>query len=196
MEIVSHGRTRAEISRDIREKEKKREYIALRYQNSKLSSDEIRWCLYSISDNHSFLSSNCDPVDYMIRSLKLYFSLDEVKSDDQLSLAIYGGEDGSRLSHSHTKQYQYVLQSLCLWREITFDMFRLWVLSESDLLDPKNPYTLTGTLWISQFPFLLFVFFLSLTFLSCVCLIWDQTQGRACIESNNHRTHSGRLRRF
>ena len=51
----------------------------------------------------------------------------------------------TRLSHSHEKQYMYVLQSLTLWREIVHDLFRLWWLSEQDLLDSNVPYDLRNT---------------------------------------------------
>lgn len=43
-----------------------------------------------------------------------------------LSLAIQAGREGARLSHSHDRQYHYVLQSLTLWREISHEMFKLW----------------------------------------------------------------------
>lgn len=62
-----------------------------------------------------------------------------------LSLAISGGYEGSRLTHNHERQYNYVLQSMTLWREISHDMFKLWYLAESDLLDEQNPYRLTNT---------------------------------------------------
>ena len=52
---------------------------------------------------------------------------------------------GTRLSHSHDKQYMYVYQSLTLWREIVHDLFRLWWLSECDLLDDQVPYDLRDT---------------------------------------------------
>jgi len=58
----------------------------------------------------------------------------------ETSLAISGGEGGARLTHSHQKQYAFVLQSLTLWREIANDMFRLWYLAEEDLLRASNPY--------------------------------------------------------
>ena len=61
------------------------------------------------------------------------------------SLAITGDQDGARLTHSHDRQYSYVLQSLTLWREIAQDMFRLWTLAEEDLLDPSSPYALKDT---------------------------------------------------
>ena len=34
------------------------------------------------------------------------------------SLAISGGVEGARLTHDHSRQYYYVLQSLTLWREV------------------------------------------------------------------------------
>jgi len=37
------------------------------------------------------------------------------------SLAISGGMAGARLTHSHERQYHYVLQSLTLWREISHE---------------------------------------------------------------------------
>jgi hypothetical protein len=39
----------------------------------------------------------------------------------------------------------YVYQSLTLWREIIHDLFRLWLLSEKDLLDDSVPYNLRNT---------------------------------------------------
>jgi hypothetical protein len=55
------------------------------------------------------------------------------------------GRGGARLSHSHERQYAYVLQSLSLWREISTDMFRLWYLAELDLLSPSCRYRLCDT---------------------------------------------------
>lgn len=52
----------------------------------------------------------------MIAYLKHYFPEDN--AEDGFSLAISSGRDGARLSHGHSKQYQYVLQSLSLWREV------------------------------------------------------------------------------
>ena len=61
------------------------------------------------------------------------------------SLAISGGRGGARLTHSHERQYSYVLQSLSLWREINTDMFKLWCLAEADLLSESNTYRLVNT---------------------------------------------------
>jgi hypothetical protein len=60
-------------------------------------------------------------------------------------LAIVEGTDGARLSHSHSRQYKFVLQSLTLWAEVMKDMLRLWHAAEADLLDPGNPYVRTET---------------------------------------------------
>ena len=52
---------------------------------------------------------------------------------------------GARLTHDHSRQYQFALQTLTLWREIQNDMFKLWCLAEDDLLDPDNYYSLRDT---------------------------------------------------
>lgn len=66
---------------------------------------------------------------------------------DNLSLSscACAGRGGARLSHNHERQYVYVLQSLSLWSEIAADMFKLWYLSEQDLLSKKNRYRLQDT---------------------------------------------------
>jgi len=147
------------------------------YQSSTLSDEEIRLCLYSLGDHNSFLASDRDPVDRMIRLLTTHFypelpnanrnkerktvldlkdqthsgeedgqsTEDDDLEDDINSLAISTGKRGARLTHNHTRQYHYVLQSLTLWREVASEMFRLWVLADEDLLDDKHPYRLTDT---------------------------------------------------
>jgi len=79
-----------------------------------------------------------DPVDKMLSYLRDLFPPDH--PTESTSLAISGGEAGARLTHSHARQYAFVLQSLTLWREIANDMFRLWYLAEEDLLRSSNPY--------------------------------------------------------
>ncbi|KAI8840915.1 hypothetical protein BC829DRAFT_446831 [Chytridium lagenaria] len=142
-EIVSAGRSRYEIQKEIKMKERAIETLAKKYAKADLTPDEIRLCLYSIGDNHAYLRTNRDPCDKMIEYLKSYFTAE--KSEKNYSLAIQVGRGGARLSHDHSKQYSYVLQSLTLWREIMHDMFMLWSLSESDLLSETNPYRLRDT---------------------------------------------------
>ncbi|KAJ3572261.1 hypothetical protein NP233_g3203 [Leucocoprinus birnbaumii] len=143
-EIYSEGRSRREIQRDIKAKERAIETLSSKYARNGLSQESVRQCLYSIGDNHAFLRVNRDPCDQMIGFLKQYFHPTQAK-DQKSSLAIRSGKGGARLSHDHSKQYAYVLQSLTLWREILHDMFHLWSLAEQDLLSENVPYRLRDT---------------------------------------------------
>ena len=116
-EINSEGRTRRDIQRDIKSKEKAIEALTTKYSGRGLTQEQLRQCLYSIGDNHAFLRVNRDPCDRMIQYLKHYFHPTQAQ-DSKSSLAIRSGKNGARLSHDHSKQYAYVLQSLTLWREI------------------------------------------------------------------------------
>jgi hypothetical protein len=159
-EIYSEGRSRRDIQKDIKAKERAINVLASRYEKNGLSQEDIKQCLYSIGDNHSFLRTNSEPCEKMIGYLKEYFHPTQPK-DPKSSLAIRSGRDGARLSHDHSKQYSYVLQSLTLWREILHgrftrrlvhciiiilvDMFHLWYLAEQDLLSETIPYRLRDT---------------------------------------------------
>ena len=68
-------------------------------------------------DNSSFLVFNRDPVDQMISYLNTNFP-SSLPADSPRSLCIRSGYKGARLSHPHSQQYQYCLQTLTLWREI------------------------------------------------------------------------------
>ncbi|PPQ63131.1 hypothetical protein CVT24_005771 [Panaeolus cyanescens] len=143
-EIYSEGRPRRDIQRDIKSKERAIEALSSKYSRNGLSQEKVRQCLYSIGDNHAFLRANRDPCEKMIQYLKEYFHPTSAK-DAHHSLAIRSGKGGARLSHDHSKQYAYVLQSLTLWREILHDMFHLWSLAEQDLLSENVPYRLRDT---------------------------------------------------
>ncbi|KAI0722589.1 hypothetical protein C8Q76DRAFT_719284 [Earliella scabrosa] len=143
-EIYSEGRSRRDIQKDIKSKERAIEMLSSRYARNGLSQEQVRQCIYSIGDNHAFLRTNRDPCDRMIAYLKQYFHATQPK-DSKSSLAIKMGKGGARLTHDHQKQYAYVLQSLTLWREILHDMFHLWTLAESDLLNENVPYRLRDT---------------------------------------------------
>jgi Protein of unknown function (DUF2009) len=60
----------------------------------------------------------------MITHLKEHFHPTQPK-DPKSNLAIRIGKGGARLSHDHSKQYAYVLQSLSLWKEILHGMYRV-----------------------------------------------------------------------
>ncbi|KAI9141880.1 hypothetical protein BKA69DRAFT_1071721 [Paraphysoderma sedebokerense] len=141
-EILADGKSKRQIQQEIRAKEKAVELLARKYSSPAISQEEIRQCLYSIGDNHNYLRFNRDPCDKMIKYLTLFFAPDKVESG--FSLAIQSGREGARLSHNHERQYTYVYQSLCLWREIAHEMFQLWILAEGDLLS-TNSYRLRDT---------------------------------------------------
>lgn len=142
-EIISEGKTRAQVQKEIKHKEAAQAFIANKYRSAQISADEIKTCLYSIGDNNSYLRSNRDCCQKMIDYLQEYFHPD--RPEDQYVLTISGGRSGARLTHSHARQYHYVLQSLTLWREILTDMYKLWYLAEEDLLDSRHPYRLADT---------------------------------------------------
>ncbi|KAL6752973.1 hypothetical protein V8C86DRAFT_1813438 [Haematococcus lacustris] len=147
-EIVSDGRQRYDVQRDIKVKERARDALAKKYCNSAITKEEILTAIYSFSDNNSYLLFNRDPIDRMITYFTTFFSPQGPRHPD-FSLAIQGGKGGARLTHNHERQYHYVLQSLTLWREVSTDMFKareaLWYLAEADLLREGNSYRLTDT---------------------------------------------------
>jgi len=142
--IVDRGRTRAEVQQAIKCKEAAVKRIVRKFSNDDIGEEEIEWCLYSIGDNSSFLVFNRDPVDQMISYLTSNFP-SNLPADSPRSLCIRSGYKGARLSHPHSQQFQYCLQTLTLWREIQNDMFKLWCLAEDDLLASNNYYSLRDT---------------------------------------------------
>ena len=58
---------------EIKRKERAVEKIVKGYAGQRVSADAIRQCLYSISDNNSFLNSNKKPVEDCIGLLFEYF---------------------------------------------------------------------------------------------------------------------------
>ncbi len=123
-EIYSEGRMRRQVQKDIKSKERAIEILSTRYSRNGLSQERVKQCLYSIGDNHAFLRMNRDPCEQMIAYLKEYFQPTHI-TDSLSNLAIRMGKGGARISHDHSKQYAYVLQSLTLWREILHGKFLL-----------------------------------------------------------------------
>ena len=143
-EIYSEGRSRRDVQKDIRSKERAIETLAALYSRGSLRLEGVRQCLYSIGDNNAFLRVNRDPCETMLSYLTSRFHPTHAP-DLARSLAIRSGKGGARLSHDHEKQYAFVRQSLTLWREILNDMFRLWGLAEEDLLSETVGYRLRDT---------------------------------------------------
>lgn len=120
------------MQRFSRDKQQAIEELVRDYSSASLSEEEIRLCLASISDSQSYLASNRSPITRMIDYLEKYFTPE--KAEPGFSLDIRAGKNGARLSHSHASQYEYVLQSLLLWKNMTTSMLRLWWVVEEDLL--------------------------------------------------------------
>ncbi|KAK9450300.1 uncharacterized protein V1518DRAFT_413492 [Limtongia smithiae] len=143
-EIYPEHKKRSQIQAEIKQKERAIEGLAKAYAKpGVITADEIRQCLYSIGDNHSYLRSNKNPVEKMQKYLQQYFTPD--KAEREFGLAISYGRAGARLSHNHEKQYYYVNQSLSLWSIIMNDMFMLWSLADNDLLSTSTRYRLLDT---------------------------------------------------
>lgn len=143
-EIISNGKSRRLIQQMIRKKEDAVKRLSKRYRKASLTEEDIARCLYSIGDNNSYLRAARDPCDDMIKYLHHYFPKEKT-SDPKNSLAIRDGYGSARLTHDHARQFQYVFQSLALWREICHQMYKLWYLSEKDLLSATNSYQLKNT---------------------------------------------------
>jgi hypothetical protein len=58
LEIYSEGRTRREVQKDIKAKERAIETLSRRYARGTVTDEEIKQCLYSIGDNNAFLRTN------------------------------------------------------------------------------------------------------------------------------------------
>ncbi|EPR63254.1 putative adenylosuccinate lyase [Toxoplasma gondii TgCatPRC2] len=181
MEIMPEGKSRAQIQREIKEKQNAIKTLARKYagrdvpkhspgffglrlsffqrsdsggdeglraetgdeRSDLLTPDEIEQCLYSLGDHNTYLRFNREPCDRMIGFLRQYF--DPSEPEEGYSLAISSGTGGARLTHSHSRQFVYVLQSLTLWREVCSEMFVLWQMAEADMLHSGNCYRLRDT---------------------------------------------------
>ncbi|KAI8146650.1 hypothetical protein BJV82DRAFT_665609 [Fennellomyces sp. T-0311] len=141
-EVAQEFKNRAQINAEVQRKKRAIEALSEKYANDRVSKDDIARCLASLSDNHAYLKANRDPCEKMLKYLSKYFN--PSKSESGYSLAIMAGRHGHRLTHTHSTQYAYVHQSLCLWREIVHEMYMLWSLSDEDLLS-VSPYRLTNT---------------------------------------------------
>ncbi|KAJ1982662.1 hypothetical protein H4R35_000185 [Dimargaris xerosporica] len=143
-EIIAEGKPLAAVQAESKQKHRAVEMLCRKYANASLESEQIRQCLYSIGDNHNYLRMNRDPCDQMLEYLTTYFSPTDIGAPE-LSLTIAMGKEGARLTHDHKTQFQYVKQTLSLWREIAHEMFMLWSLADADLLASRNPYRLRDT---------------------------------------------------
>eukprot|EP00756_Hemistasia_phaeocysticola_P041964 Hpha_TRINITY_DN16944_c0_g3::TRINITY_DN16944_c0_g3_i1::g.54027::m.54027 len=105
--------------------------------------DEVERVIRSIDDCNCYMQDNVDTIIAMIEELVKNFNPD--RPEPGFELTIHEGDEGSRLEHNHQMQFDYVRQSLLLWKNILRDMYRLWLLMEQDLLDHTQPYKFTDT---------------------------------------------------
>ncbi len=162
MEIIPvANKHRATIQREIKLKESAIESLVKKYANAAITQEDIRQCIFSIADNHSYLRQSRDCCDKMLHWLHTYFREDGKDSlaekmmspaiqesmarSVKWSLSIQAGSEGARLTHDHKRQFQYVKQSLTLWRTLATRMFELWMTAEADLLNGDVPYRLRDT---------------------------------------------------
>lgn len=71
--LPGKSKNRSNIQLEIKRKERAAEVICNKYTSRTLSKDNIRLCLYSISDNNSFLNSNRRPILEFSDLLQKYF---------------------------------------------------------------------------------------------------------------------------
>jgi len=169
--IDSSVTTSKELSQELGQRKSKAvSKLASKYATDKLSADDIERVLSSISDYNTYISFNVYPVEKLIRLLRDNF--DPARPQAGFSLALtgtpkakkssfsssylgFGASSGSGhssrytgggacLTHDHATQYNFVLQSLSLWREIMLNMTRLWTAADSDLLSMSYQLRDTG----------------------------------------------------
>ena len=113
-----------------------------------LAPEEVELVLASIADANSYLEANVAPVERMIELLQSNFQKSTAEKGFSLQLGGFmartlgagarglGGGWGAKakLSHDHSTQFTFVLQTFSLWREIMRNMFKLWYLADADLL--------------------------------------------------------------
>jgi len=129
-----------------------------------LTKEEIELVIASIADNNAFMNYNAGCVERMLKLLEESFDPNEIQENFSLELkgtpkkssysyssfspfsgfsSSYKGR-GACLSHDHTTQYAFVMQSLTLWREIMMYMPRLWLAADHDLLNQYYRLADTG----------------------------------------------------
>lgn len=112
------------------------------------SREQLELVINSVKDYYLLVNSFLDPINELLEYLKRFFDpkLDKQPGIDPrlTSLAIQSGVNGSRLSHSHSRQFMYVSQSLMLWREVLMYFMPIWFKAEEDLLGGNYRLADTG----------------------------------------------------
>ena len=137
--------TIGELNRALRTKDRTVTAMLRKYArlHPNVPEADIEVLVRSIDDANCFIRDNADTITEMIVILEEHF--DPNRAEPGLALAIHEGDEGSRLTHEHSKQYYFVKQSLTLWRNITRHLYKLWLLMEKDFLDEDIEYSLEDT---------------------------------------------------
>ena len=117
-------------------------FLADKYVKPPKSRDQIELIAESLKDYALLVNSFLDPISDLLEYLQQFFDPKHEPSREG-SLAIRAGENGARLSHSHSRQFFYVTQSLRLWREVLKYLMPIWLKAEDDLL--SGGYRLADT---------------------------------------------------
>ena len=128
---------------------------------------QVERCIDSISDYMAFLRFNVGPVDKALEYLTQYFKESECPheladltlrptynsrnmfSSSSSSFYSFSGNSmgyrnrGACLSHNHSTQYLFVMQSLTLWKEIMSNLPYMWMCADHDMIN--EPYRLCDT---------------------------------------------------
>ncbi|KAH9601491.1 Protein of unknown function DUF2009 [Trypanosoma melophagium] len=132
-------RNRNKLNKALRQKDVVVNAVTKEYSlQSGRHPEEVEIAIRSLNDANQFANDNVDSTNQLLQLLKDYFSPDT--TNELTNLSIDEGEDGSRLTHDHRRQYYFVLQSLTLWKNICRRMFSLWTIAEEDMLNPNEPY--------------------------------------------------------
>jgi len=127
-----------------------------------LSVEQVRLAIESLADAVAFVEQSVHPIEKMTAFLHEDFSLECTEKKYSLALrasrvsggsgysrfgfsAYDSGSEGPTLSHSHRDQFVFVWQSLIFWSKVMYNIHRLWVCADGDLLSTSSSYQLVNT---------------------------------------------------
>ena len=146
--VHTGDRSKEELQEELETKSINTKRIIQRYTSAIFTEQDIQRVLDSISDQEAYLSFNVLPVERAIQILKdtfnplrpeEHYSL-ELRAKPRKDFLSFGGfssryiNNSACLSHNHATQYTFVLQSLTLWKEIMWNLPKLWLYADQDLL--------------------------------------------------------------
>ena len=171
-ECISSGGDKETVARKYARKSAAAQEIIKRYAEGDQSREVVvQRCIDSISDYQAFLRFNVGPVEQALGYLTQYFkenaathelsdlTLRPVSTGRSMFSSSYGSSyggysfsgnslsyrnRGACLSHNHATQYQFVLQSLTLWKEIMNRLPMMWFAADHDMVEQSYRLADTG----------------------------------------------------